>query len=495
MFDPKGKASPAPSTAKSLIATIISELKDQPLRAASRLHELAGKAEQDHRYLEALELSSAHLQLGQDITSGPVTILALITHGRLLFKTNQFSQAITTLQEALIQTSKEKTLPPAHSAHIRYTVCHLIACSLWRDGQLPAAARALTETTSLARTRFGAGSPEVVQNLFDRAFLALEMGESEAELTERIGACMKESGNAGIPERATKALELGTALYHHCLWDAASHALDWSATIAQCPSQRTLALLTLANIASYKSDFKALHEFIDRAEQLWMDVAPRPHLERHMANLRAIAALAEGCNETYREQLTLAQERGENEELSVEDRIQIHFTRAQSLRNSGLTDQARDEIEDAHRLVQRALVSPLARFSTYLQQSFCAYTEGRHDESNDFINEALIIARNDLNGNKLLEARARWLRAQNNYAIFTYSDPSSSNATRILLDSMRDGDAALQILTEGKLDPQARIVLLRLLGGVANHLDLPIQQAWYDRQLAILEAQHPPPLR
>lgn len=58
---------------------------------------------------------------------------------------------------------------------------------------------------------------------------------------------------------------------------------------------------------------------------------------------------------------------------------------------------------------------------------------------------------------------------------------------------MRDGDAALQILTEGKLDPQARIVLLRLLGGVANHLDLPIQQAWYDRQLAVLEAQHPPP--
>jgi hypothetical protein len=28
---------------------------------------------------------------------------------------------------------------------------------------------------------------------------------------------------------------------------------------------------------------------------------------------------------------------------------------------------------------------------------------------------------------------------------------------------------------------------------VANHLDLPIQQAWYDRQLAVLEAQHPPP--
>jgi tetratricopeptide (TPR) repeat protein len=240
---------------------------------------------------------------------------------------------------------------------------------------------------------------------------------------------------------------------------------------------------------------KALHHFVDRAEQLWMDVAPRPRLERHIANLRAIAALADGCDETYRSQLSLAQERGENEELSVEDRIQLHFTRAQALRNAGLTDQARDEIEDAHRLVRRALVSPLARFSTYLQQSFCAYTEGRHDDSTDLLTEALIIARKDLHGNKLLEARARWLRAQNNYAIFTYTDPTSSNATKILVESMRDGDAALQTLTEGNLDPQARIVLLRLLGGVANHLELPIQQAWYDRQLALLEAQYPPPLR
>lgn len=495
MLDPKEKASPASSTAKSLIATIISESKDQPIRAASRLHELAGKAEQDSRYLEALELSSAHLKLGREIKSGPVTILALITRGRILFKTNQFDQAITTLQEALIETSKEKLLPPAHSAHIRYTACHLIGCSLWRDGQLPAAARALTETTLLARNRFGAGSPEVVQNLFDRAFLALEMGESETELTQRISACVKEPGEARNPERATKALELGTALYHHCLWDAASYTLDWSATIAECPSQKTLALLTLANIASYKSDMKALHHFVDRAEQLWMDVAPRPRLERHIANLRAIAALADGCDETYRSQLSLAQERGENEELSVEDRIQLHFTRAQALRNAGLTDQARDEIEDAHRLVRRALVSPLARFSTYLQQSFCAYTEGRHDDSNDLLTEALIIARKDLHGNKLLEARARWLRAQNNYAIFTYTDPTLSNATKILVESMRDGDAALQTLTEGNLDPQARIVLLRLLGGVANHLELPIQQAWYDRQLALLEAQYPPPLR
>lgn len=495
MLDPKEKASPTPSAAKHLIAHTISESKDQPLQAANRLHELAAKAEKEHRYLEALELSSAYLNVSRQMQAGPAIILALLTHGRLLHKTNQFTQAISILQEALIATSAEKRLEPSHLAHIRYTACHIIGCALWRDGQLPAAARALTETAILARHRFGAGSPEVVNNLFDRAFLGLEMGESEATLMERIKECIEESGKLVSPEQAAKALELGTALYHHCLWDAASYALDWSASRAQSPTQRTLALLTLANIASYKSDMKALHHFIDRAEEPWMDVAPRPHLERHIANLRAMAALAEGCEATYQEQLSLAQEIGENEELSVEDKIQLHFTRAQALRNAGLDEQARDEIEDAHKLVRRALVSPLARFSTYLQQGFCAYTAGRFDDSNDLINKALTVASKELHGNKLLEARARWLRAQNNYAIFTYSEPTSSNATRVLQESMRDGDAALHMLTEANLDPQARIVLLRLLGGVANHLDLPMQQAWYDRQLAVLEARYPPPMR
>lgn len=494
MYDSKEKTPPTSSGAKSLIAQTLAESNDQPLQAANRLHGLAATAENEHRYLDALEFSSAHLEISRKMQAGPAIILALLTHGRLLHKTNQFTQAISTLQEALIETSKEKSLPPPHLAHIRYTACHMLGCALWRDGQLPAASRALAETTLLARHRFGAGSPELVNNLFDRAFLGLNMGESEATLMERIKACIDEAGTLVGPEQAAKGLELGTELYHLCLWDAASYALDWSASRAQSPTQRTLALLTLANIASYKSDMKALHHFVDRAEEPWMDVAPRPHLERHIATLRATAALVEGCEATYKEQLALAQELGENEVLSVEDKIQLHFTRAQALRNAGLDEQARDEIEDAHKLVRRALVSPLARFSTFLQQSFCAHTEGRFDDSNDLIKEALVVASDELHGNKLLEARARWLRAQNNYALFTY-EPFSSNATQLLEESMRDGDTALQILTEANLDPQARIVILRLLGGVASHLQLPLQQAWYDRRLAVLEARYPPPKR
>ena len=485
------------------------------MEAAVCLHTLTDRAEKEKRYIEALELSQACLNLGREIQAGPVIILALISRGRLLCKNNQFKEAIITLQDALITSSTSQSLPAAQAAQVRYTACHLMGTALWRDGQLDAAARAIEQTVELARLRFGSGSPEIFESLFDRALLALEAKETERSIIQRINECIKEyqtnrGKTYGSPRTstdtilneptqkienvlATKALELGTALYHHCIWDAASYVLDWGARIADCPTQRTEALLTLAHIASYKSDPQAVLYYVDEAERLWMDVAPRPHLERHIANLRAMAALAEGCEETYRHHLARAQERGESEELSVEERIQLHFTRAQAYRHDGLEDLARAEIADADRLIRRSLVCPLARFNTYLEQGFCAYSDGRFEDSNRLINDALLIASHDLHGNKLLVARARWLKAQNNYAIFTCSEPDSPCARELLLESKRDGDVALQTLADGDLDPHCQIVLLRLLGGVASHLNLPSEEVRYDRELELLEDKHLPP--
>ena len=493
MHESKGKGSSAPHTQHPLICSILIEHRHNPILALGRLHEIALKAEAEGRCADALELSAAHLKLGREINAGLSIILGLLTHGRLLFKTKQFTEAEETLLEALARSAPEGALPPQHVAHIRYTAWHIIGASRWRLGRNEEAADALKKTTASARIRFGAGSPEVIKSLFDQAFFSLETRKDEISLLRAVESIVKEvrSSTHTHPDLAAKALELGAALYHHCMWDAASYTLDWASKLTTSPAQKTEALLTLANIAAYKSDLRAVQHFIKQAEDLWMDVAPRPHLERHIAHLRAIAALTEGCDETYREQIAIAQKREDDEELSVEERIQLHFIRAQALRHDGYNERAEYEVEGAYLLMRRSMVSPLAQFNTFLQQGFCEYSRGNHKHSNKLIDEALIIALTKLDQNTLLEARARCLRAHNSYSLFTFSEPSSSEARMNLTEALRDGERALEILTDGKLDPHSRKVLLRLLGGVANHLSLPWKQASYDRQLALLEAQYP----
>jgi len=162
------------------------------------------------------------------------------------------------------------------------------------------------------------------------------------------------------------------------------------------------------------------------------------------------------------------------------------------LRYDGLEGEAQSEIEAAHMLVQRAVVSPLIRFNTYLQQGFCAYSDSRYDESNEFIDQSIVIVNNELHGNKLLQARALWLRAQNNYVISSYSNSDSPCARDLLVQSKRDGDAALHALTAEGLDPHCQIVLLALLERVAHDLDLPNERDNYELHRVIVEAQHLP---
>ena len=493
MREPPGKGSHDSSTINPLIRTILVEHRHTPIVATQRLHALAAKAESEGRLADALELSTANLKLSSEINNGPAAILALLTHGRLLFKATQYDEAISCVTDAVRKSAIEKSLTSEHQAHIRYTASHILGASLWRLGRHEAASRALVETTNLARDRFGAGSPEVIKSLFDRAFLALESRQDEISLLQATQKIVSEArlSSKTLPDLANQALELGAALYHHCMWDAASYTLDWARKLTHSPIQKTEALLTLAHIAAYKSDTRALYHFLEQAEELWMDVAPRPHLERNIAHLRAIAALGNGCDTTYREQIALAQQREEHEELSIEERIQLHFIRAQAFRHDGREGEAAREVEDAYILMRRGIVTPLAQFNTFLQQGFSEYTRGNHRQSNKLIDEALIIAHTKLDQNTLLEARARCLRAHNSYSLFTYSEPSSPEARVNLAEALRDGERALEILTDGKLDPHSRKVLLRLLGGVANHLDLPWKQATYDRQLALLEAQNP----
>ena len=493
MHESKGKPQSSLNATSPLISQILAEATINPALATHRLHELRAKAEQSGRYLEALQLASANVELSRGVQAGPALLLALLSRARLHFKTNQFEDAVTDSREILDTVNRERSLPASHTAHIRYTASNVLGASLWRRGDLAAAERQLVETTDFARTRFGVGSAEVVKSLFDQAFLATELQAKELTLMARIKEIILESNiRKELSETiSNQALELGRALHHHGLWDAASYTLDWAAQIASSPTQKTEALLTLANIAAYKSDNNALLHYVQQAEKLWMDVAPRPGLERHIARLRTIAAFNEGSEETYKQQLALAQQQEVGEELSVEERIQLHFARAEGLRHAGLNEQAQSEVEDAYRLARRAIVSPLARFNAFLQQGFCEYTRGNYRESNQLIDEALIISNQELDKNRILEARARTLRAHNFYSIFTFSEQDSLDARRCLVNALTDGELALKLLTEGQLDPHSRKVLLRLLGGVSNHLNLHWRQVHFDRELALLEARYP----
>jgi hypothetical protein len=463
------------------------------MTAANRLYELSTKAEAAGHFTDALDLAAAHVAIAREMKTGPALLLGLLSRARLFFKTNQFEHAITDSREVLTSAARDRDLPAVHAAHIRYTASNLLGSALWRNRDFTAAERQLAETTALARTRFGAGSFEALKSLFDEAFLALEIKPREGALIGRVQEIIQESKHlpGTQPTLSTKALELGRALHHHGLWDAASYTLDWTAKIASSPVEKTEALLIIANIAAYKSDTRALLHYVQQAESLWMDVAPRPCLERNIARLRAIAALSEGREDSYREQIALAQAREEGEELSIEERIQLHFTRAEALRHAGCDELAKSEIEDAHLLVSRAVVSPLTRFNTFLQQGFCEYTQGNYRESNRFIDEALIIAKRELDHNRILEARARSLRAHNNYSIFTYSEERSPEGRRCLTNALQDSEVALKLLSEGDLDPHTRKVLLRLLSGVTEHLHMPWRNVEVNRELAMLEAQYP----
>lgn len=489
MRDSRDTSQSRPNTAQPEVTRVLAELRQCPLGAARRLHELSVAAEQDNRFDDALTFVNAQLKVAKEANATQTIVLALLTRGKLLFKTNQFADAIPELRDALRYSAADASIPAAHRANILYTASNLIAASLWKQGDLQAASTALQETTRLARTRFGAGSAEVVRALFDEAHLAIENHRPESELFELIDRCVQEPGMN--QQRATHLCELGQALYMNCRWDAATYTLQIASELSAHRLEKTQALLSLAHIACHRSDTKSLHRYVNEAESFWMDIAPRPHIERAIAHLRALAALQEGCEETYRDQMFKAQQRSELEEPSIEDRIQIQFVRAQVLRRSGLHEDARREIDEAQRIVQRAIVSPLTRCSMLFQQAFCEQVEGNYHESNTLIDEGLTIARNELDRNAILEARGRSLKAHNFYAIFTYSETSAGDTSGPLLGAKDNAEKALRILTDHNLDPHNRKILLRLLSGITNHLGLDGEAASYDRQLAMLEARYP----
>ena len=489
MRDPRDTFSSRPGSAQAKVAELLVDLKQVPLQAIQRFHQLSQMAEKKNLFEDALTFADAQLKVAKEANTPQGVVLALLTRGRLLFKTEQFPAAVSDLKEALLRSKDDTTLPPQQRMSIMYTACNLIGASLWKQGDRTAAAPALAQTTLLARQLFEAGNAQLVKALFDQAHLAIEMRQPQSEILSAIDACVREPGCKET--RATLLLELGQSLYMNCMWDAAARTFQVVDKQSSDPVERSEALLSLAHIASFKSDMNNLHRFVDKAESLWMDVAPRPRIERHIAHLRAIAALHEGCEDTYRDQMYKAQQLGELEEPTIEDQIQIKFVHAQVLRRSGIHDGARQEVKEAHNIVQRAIVSPLARCSTLLQQAFCEQVEGNYTYSNELIDAAIAICRTELNNNTILEARGLTLKAHNLYTIFTYSETSCRQMSAPLLEAYEHAESALRILQEQGIDHHTQKNLLRLLSGITNDLGLEAAQGAYNQQLALLEDEYP----
>jgi tetratricopeptide (TPR) repeat protein len=492
MWEPEPSQSPRNSSAGARITEVLAE-ETGPLYKAQHLHRLSIEAQRNGQLDDALAFADAHVTIAKEGGVSQNVILALLNRGELHFTMNRFPEATTDMREALLWSARDSSLATAVRNTNCYKACTIIGVSLWKKGDRKSAAPAVQETVRLARTLFPKGSAEVMSALFNQALLAIEMQRPEGEIRAHITECIHEPG--AKPERASPLLALGDLLSMRCLWDAAVETYTAVCDLSSDNVEKTHALLSRAHIACYNSDMDAVSSLVAKAESFWMDVAPRPHLERHIARLRALVAFAEGNEDKYREEMYRAQQFGEGEAPSIEDQIQVIFVLAQVLHGSGMHDQAREKIVEARRLMDRAGLSPLAQCATLLHQAFYEQVEGNYSESNTLVDAALKIIERDLEGNPILEARGRTLKAYNLNFLFTYSGDAAPQSSELLQSAQESAEKALRLLTQNRTDPHTQKALLRLLSEITNHRGLTSTHRSYNQQLTKLEAKYPDPLR
>jgi hypothetical protein len=145
--------------------------------------------------------------------------------------------------------------------------------------------------------------------------------------------------------------------------------------------------------------------------------------------------------------------------------------------------------------MDRAGLSPLAQCATLLHQAFYEQVEGNYSESNTLVDAALKIIERDLEGNPILEARGRTLKAYNLNFLFTYSGDAAPQSSELLQSAQESAEKALRLLTQNRTDPHTQKALLRLLSEITNHRGLTSTHRSYNQQLTKLEAKYPDPLR
>jgi tetratricopeptide (TPR) repeat protein len=388
-----------------------------------------------------------------------------LTKGRLLFKSGRLEEAADALREALEVSAQMNFLSEDHRNLTCYQACHILAGVRHKQGNLSEAHKLLSLAYSFGSKRFGADSVEAIGAL-------LEMAQSSAE---HVGAFKTFLSNALACKRAllgrnqmtdeqtaAMALDLGSLYYEQGIWDEAGVLLQASSELSKDILRKTKALLSLAHISFHQTETTEASKYLDEAMALWMDRAFPPHLDRHMSNLRALVAQAQGDESSYLQHLQQACHVEPGEDLSFESLVDLHCRRATFLRLKGFHEEAVMEISQAEMLVSRGIVSPLQRFKFHLEQSYVHFHDEEFDTSIGCIDRALSEVEDSGQRNPILLARAYALRAYNRHgqALETSEHSVAQERRKQVLE---DGQKALKLLNPSDTEHSLQKQLLRLL--------------------------------
>jgi len=407
-----------------------------------------------------------------------------LTRGRLLFKNGQLTEAAEALRTALEVSAQTSFLSEEHRNLTCYQACHILAGIRHKQGSSSEAYRLLSMAHSFACKRFGEESLEAIGLLLEKAQTSIAASHCFKTFLIDSHACKRAilgRNQINNEQAGALALDLGSLYYECGVWDEASSLLQASVVLSSDTVRKTKALLTLAHISVHQTESSETSRYLDEAMSLWMDRAFPPHLDRHMANLRALVAQTEGDESKYLEYLQQACQKQPDEDISFEGQIELHCRRATFLRMKGFHEEAALEIEQAEMLVSRGIVSPAQRFKFALERGYVLYNEGNFDGSRENISRALAQIGESLQHNPILVARAHALRAYNNHALAEEASDHST-ASRHHKETLRDGEAALKLLSSADAEHSLQKQLLRLLIGTCQATEL-------QRPIPKLEAQ------
>jgi tetratricopeptide (TPR) repeat protein len=388
-----------------------------------------------------------------------------LTKGRLLFKSGRLEEAADALRHALEVSAQMNFLSEDHRNLTCYQACHILAGVRHKQGNPAESHKLLSLAYSFGSKRFGVDSLEAIGALLEMAqSSASHTGTFKTFLADALSCKRALLGPNQLTDEQTAAmaLDLGSLVYEQGIWDEASVLLQASSELSKDILRKTKALLSLAHISFHQSETEEASRYLDEAMSLWMDRAFPPHLDRHMANLRALVAQAQGDESTYLQHLQQSCHVDPGEDLSFEALIDLHCRRATFLRLKGFQEEASLEISQAEMLVTRGMVSPLQRFKFHLEQSYVHFHDENFDTSIKYIDRALSELEDSGHRNPILLARAYALRAYNHHAqAQESSEPSVAQGFRKQV--LEDGERALKLLGPSDSEHSLQKQLLRLL--------------------------------
>ena len=448
----------------------------------------------------------------------------LIDHGRLLFKEGNYLEAVQNLHDALEASHGVEKLSPKQRHETCYYAMRVLAAVRREDAKqssLPSerelkysqALQALDAGLESAEKLFGADSIQAATLLMEKVRVRRAMGANRELVLADSYMCQSTLLSDNLDrdqEKAPLALELGTVYYDYQAWEDATVLLQDATKCAKDIAVKTKALLTLAQICYHQSEISEVGLYLDQAENLWMDSAYPPHIERHVANVRGLMAQATGDEGSYMEYLKAACDERDLETLSLDGRVELLCRRATLHRLEGSVSSAAREIRKAkelvddelealslerkskrrNRLSHEQIISPTTYCKLLLELAYVEYESRNHPTAQAYCEAAITVASSKARGNPILLAQGYTLRAYNTH--LALNEAEAEHTSRFSLDDvMTDARMAFDLLDKANAGHRLQKDLLRLLIAMSENLDLPRQRKTFEADLERLLFRHP----